>query len=106
MPAEDPRLKSLGRAIESLEKDLHADEAKAQEGRPRVIIDNKGLSLGFEFLANILVPALAGYFLDGWLGTKPLFFLLFFFAGIGAGFYFLYRLTLQNREKPVKTDAE
>ncbi|MCK6419059.1 MAG: AtpZ/AtpI family protein [Alphaproteobacteria bacterium] len=104
--SQDPRLQSLGQAIDALEKDIKEDKKEAEESRPRIVMDKKGLNLGIEFLANIMVPALVGYFMDDWLGTKPLFFLLFFFGGIAAGFYFLYRITLQNNKKVAKTDAE
>ncbi len=49
------------------------------------------LGLGVGFAASALVFAALGAFLDGRLGTTPLFTLLGVFVGGAAGFYSLYR---------------
>ena len=41
-------------------------------------------ALGTEFGVSIVAGVVAGYYLDGWLGTSPLFMLLFS-AGAFAG---------------------
>jgi ATP synthase protein I len=54
--------------------------------------DRKGLralgalsAVGFAFVLAIVIGFLAGYGLDRWLGTSPLFTILFFFFGVAAG---------------------
>jgi ATP synthase protein I len=54
--------------------------------------DGKGLralgalsAVGFAFVLAVVIGFLAGYGLDRWLGTSPLFTILFFFFGVAAG---------------------
>lgn len=42
-------------------------------------------TVGFSFVLAIVIGAGVGYVLDGWLGTSPWLFLLFFFLGLAAG---------------------
>lgn len=52
-----------------------------------------GLYMGlvYTFPTAILVPALAGWWLDGKLHTAPWFVLLGFFLGLAAGFTHLFK---------------
>lgn len=49
-----------------------------------------------ELLAGLLVGGVIGWYLDAWLGTSPLMFLLFLALGAAAGtrnvFRFAYRM--------------
>ncbi len=42
-------------------------------------------AVGIAFVLAVLFGFLIGYFLDRWLGTSPLFIILFFFVGVAAG---------------------
>ncbi len=42
-------------------------------------------AVGIAFVLAVVFGFLAGYFLDKWLGTSPLFIILFFFIGVAAG---------------------
>jgi len=64
-----------------------------------------GTAFGFAFRVGIeLVAALAvgvgiGWLLDRWLGTLPLFLLIFFFLGAAAGLLNVYRAAKEiNRD--------
>lgn len=48
-------------------------------------------SVGISFVLATILGAWFGYVLDKWLGTGPLFFLLFFVLGIVAGILNVYR---------------
>ena len=48
--------------------------------------------IGVSLLVTTLVGVLAGYWVDQQLGTKPLFVLVGFLAGAGAGSLLIYRL--------------
>jgi F0F1-type ATP synthase assembly protein I len=62
-----------------------------------------GIMLG---LATALF-ALGGNWIDGRLGTKPLFVLMGTFLGFGGGFWSMYsRLVLQGRKNEAEQDAE
>jgi ATP synthase protein I len=54
--------------------------------------DEKGLralgalsAVGIAFVLAVVMGFLAGFGLDSWLGTKPLFTIVFFFVGVAAG---------------------
>jgi len=51
-----------------------------------------GLRVGVELLAALVVGGGIGWLLDGWLGTKPWLFLVFFILGFAAGILNVYRL--------------
>jgi F0F1-type ATP synthase assembly protein I len=44
-------------------------------------------ALGFEFAGTVVAGVVAGYYLDGWLHTAPLFTLLLTLAGMGGALY-------------------
>ena len=48
--------------------------------------------IGLTLLVTTLIGVLAGYWLDGQLGTLPIFVMLGFFVGAGAGTLMIYRL--------------
>lgn len=48
--------------------------------------------IGFTLLVTTLVGTLGGYWLDGRLGTLPIFAMLGFLAGAGTGAYGIYKL--------------
>jgi ATP synthase protein I len=51
--------------------------------------------IGIALLISTLVGVLAGNWLDEQLGTLPIFVLIGFLAGAGAGARFIYRLVSQ-----------
>lgn len=53
----------------------------------------QGLQAGVELVVAIAVGTIIGYWLDVWLGTKPLFMIVMFFLGVGTGFYNVYRIS-------------
>jgi ATP synthase protein I len=48
--------------------------------------------IGVSLLVTTLIGVLAGYWVDGRLGTVPVFVLIGFFIGAGAGTLAIYRL--------------
>ena len=84
--------------LKDLEKKIHeakhgaelSDEEKLRIKRAH---DNKAaMQAGYEFVASVLLSAALGYFLDQWLGTSPLFLILLFLLGTGAGFMSIFRM--------------
>jgi F0F1-type ATP synthase assembly protein I len=57
----------------------HRDSALVRAGRFG--------ALGFEFAGTVVAGVVAGYYLDGWLHTAPLFTLLLTMAGMGGALY-------------------
>lgn len=106
--------------LDDLEEKLHAaehrDEPSDAERKASEDAENKrvGLQAGMEFTGSIAVGVLIGVGLDNWLGTKPIFMLVFFFLGVFTGFFNIYRVTsnlgssvgfseLHRRQKDAKT---
>jgi len=84
-----------GSHLDELSKRL--DKARA-EGTPREVQredTNKGigaaLRMATEFVVAVIVGGAIGWYLDGWLGTKPWLMILFFLLGVGAGFLNVFR---------------
>lgn len=61
--------------------------------------------LGIHLVASTFVGALIGWYLDKWLETKPVFFLLFLVFGIIAGFKNMYLETKKIQRELDKQDA-
>lgn len=57
------------------------------------------IRVGTEIVASTVIALGIGYLLDKWLGTRPLFLLLFFLFGAAAGFLNLYRVLQIDRHK-------
>lgn len=61
--------------------------------------------LGIHLVASTFVGALMGWYLDKWLDTKPVLFLLFLVFGIIAGFKNMYMETKKIQRKMDKENA-
>ena len=64
---------------------------KPPDGQPQQLRWGGGLQVGIELFAGILGGLLLGYGLDTWLGTRPLFLIVFFLLGAVAGMLNAYR---------------
>lgn len=49
-------------------------------------------TVGLSFVIAIVMGAWLGRLVDGWLGTQPWFFIVFFFAGLAAGVLNVFRI--------------
>ena len=60
---------------------------------------------GLTFALSTLLFLMGGWWLDGKVGTEPLFMILGAFVGAGAGFYRLYyHLVIEPRERDESGD--
>lgn len=86
--------------LESLDARLAAARARAAPPEPLEVATG-ALGAGFRFAVEIVVTTLVGtaigWQIDRWLGSKPLFLLLFMLLGLAAGFISLMRAV--NREQ-------
>jgi len=91
MTEDDPDERRLADLEERLKK------ARGHDGSPPPKTEGSGSSLGmalrlsFDIVAAVVVGAGIGWFLDHWLGTTPLLFIVFFFLGAAAGFFNVIR---------------
>ncbi len=54
------------------------------------------MKLSAELIGGVVAGGAIGWFLDGWLQTKPWLFILFFLLGTAAGMRNLIRAAMQN----------
>ncbi len=90
----DPRasLKELGDRLDKARGEMKRDAPRDGNG----IGDTQnalgqGLRIGVELVVAVVVAVGIGWALDNWFGTKPLLMVVFFFLGIGAGMWNVYR---------------
>lgn len=66
------------------------------------------LRLGVELVVGVGVGAVVGWFLDRWLDTSPLFLIVLFFLGAGAGTLNVFRaareMNLAGEEPPPEAE--
>lgn len=97
----------------SVTSDLAARISRAQDGRRARVAEansggakhmsgmSRGLRLGSEFIAAVLVGAGMGYLLDLWLGTSPWIMLVMLMVGFAAGVLNMTRSVREmNRASP------
>ena len=78
-----------------------------QQGREENLwqISGRYSGLGLQWALSILLFLAAGWWLDGKVGTAPLFTILGAFLGGGAGFYSLYvHLMVEPREREERSE--
>lgn len=51
-----------------------------------------------DMVANVAVAGAAGYFIDQWLDTMPIFFIICLMFGMASGVYTLYRHSQRQSE--------
>lgn len=90
----DPEIDDFEKRLEQAQNLRDQREGKSVPGAPPVSSEDKAnWSIGIEFVTTILLGTAAGYGLDKWLGTFPVFFLILFLTGNIVAFYNIYRLT-------------
>jgi ATP synthase protein I len=63
------------------------------------------MQVGLTMAGSILFCLAIGYYLDKWLGTRPLFIIIFILLGIVGGGVTVYRQIMQATEQDGKKDA-
>ena len=66
---------------------------------PKVTGAGAAAGMGLQFAISVILFLLAGQWLDGKLGTAPLFLILFVFVGAGASFYSIYRKLMEQQRR-------
>jgi len=66
----------------------------------------QGLRIAVELVAAVAIGTGIGWFLDSWLGTKPVLFLVFFLLGTVAGFLNVYRTAKEMDARAARERAE
>ncbi len=86
-PPED-----LGQKIKAA-REKHGLETTPQDDRAKQSGSSSAAAMrvATDLVAALVVGTFLGYWLDEWLGTRPLFMIAMFFIGFAAGFLNIYR---------------
>lgn len=86
-----PSLKKLNESIKKAQKKLEDGERESNSsGAFRTSVD---------LLSGVIIGSFAGYYLDKWLGTLPLFFIICFFLGVAGSALNIYRSVQRDNNK-------
>jgi len=100
-PKPDRRLEER---LREFERKLESEDG-AQGGMSEAERDRRGSALGkafklsTELVAGVFVGGFFGWLLDSWLGTLPLFLVVFLLLGIAAGFLNVIRVAREMGKK-------
>jgi ATP synthase protein I len=93
---EDKKLPSL----EELDKSIKEAQKKASGGDKQEENGSAGvLRTSIDLLAGVIVGSVSGFYLDKWLGTSPIFFLICFFLGVAGSALNIYRSAKRDNNK-------
>lgn len=100
------RASEIGQKLEEARQRQPADDPSAR-GRGEAL--GRAMRVSTELTAGIIVGGAIGWFLDDWLGTRPLFLILMFLLGSAAGILNVVRMASREKTPPapsVKDDEE
>ena len=104
LEAEQRESAALRSRLDRLSADLNASKdagSGEKDGGLSAGPLGEAMNLGFrvlaEFVSAVVVGALIGWSLDKWLGTAPLFLIVFVLFGAAAGFWSVYRIAVKTR---------
>jgi len=89
------RRKAHGESLASARRRYDPPPEESQRSRAL----GMAFKVGVDLVAGLLVGGFLGWYLDSWLGTKPILFLLFIALGAAAGIRSIFRQAYRmNRE--------
>jgi ATP synthase protein I len=79
--------------FDDLKKKIELTKTKYSQNTPESNPNIIGLAfrIGTELVAAVFVATFIGYYLDKWLGTKPIFIIILFMVGVAAGIFNVVR---------------
>ena len=87
-----PSLEDVEARLAAVRVQQDQGRAKSESRRASGAAQGVGFKIAAELVASVLVGAGAGYFLDQWLNTKPLFMVVMVFLGFGAALMNIFRI--------------
>lgn len=87
------RLKDLSSKIAEIRQEEAIEKAKADATERDATNMNVGVRAGAELITLIIAGTAIGWGLDKAFHSTPLFLIIFLLAGMGLGFYEVYRIT-------------
>ena len=91
--SDHDRLKKLSGDIAEIRQEEAVEKAKAAATERDATNMNTGVRAGAELISLIIAGAAIGYGIDRAFDVAPLGLIVFLLAGMGLGFYEVYRIT-------------
>lgn len=83
--------------LKNLKQKLSGGESKGN------IAEASGIKVVADMVAGLAVGLVLGYFTDRWLGTKPIFLIIFMIFGFFIGLYIFYKDLTRKRNSGNKS---
>ncbi|MCE3233503.1 MAG: hypothetical protein K0R98_1760 [Rickettsiaceae bacterium] len=87
-----PSLQELDKSIKEAKKRASGDDRQENSGAG-------AMRTSIDLLSGVVVGSVAGYYLDKWLNTLPLFFIICFFLGVAGSALNIYRTVKKDNNK-------
>lgn len=88
-----PSLKELDKSIKEAQKRASGDDGEGVNPSAGI------MRISIDLLAGVIVGSVSGFYLDKWLGTSPVFFLVCFFLGVAGSALNIYRSVKKDNNK-------
>lgn len=85
-----PSIEELGRSIEAVKKKVSGDDDNKDD---EPVSAAGALKISIELIAGVAVGSLIGYYIDTWLNTLPIFFIICFFLGVAGSALNIYKMS-------------
>jgi len=92
------RASEIGQRLDEVRQSRSPPPRAADRGRGEAMA--KALRVSSELIGGIVVGGALGWYLDEWLGTRPLFFIVLFLLGSAAGMLNVVRSALKEKTPP------
>lgn len=87
-----PSLQELDKSIKEAKKRAEGDSSG--KNKP-----GSAFRTSIDLVAGVVVGSVVGYYIDKWLGTLPVFFIVCFFLGVAGSALNIYRSIQQDNNK-------
>ena len=91
------KIKEITTRLEIAKKNIKSNQKNYESSNAASL--SKALKISTELVAAVVVGSLIGFLLDGWVDTKPLLTICFFFMGVAAGIMNVFRSAKKMHEK-------
>ncbi|HEX2580970.1 MAG TPA: AtpZ/AtpI family protein [Dongiaceae bacterium] len=102
-PKDSDKFRRLDRELEELKNRTEHTAQPSRETNREAGVAGLVSRISIELVVGLLVGLGAGYYLDRWLGTKPLFLITLMILGLAAGILNIVRLS-KDIERRLRKD--
>ncbi|MDA0781679.1 MAG: AtpZ/AtpI family protein [Rickettsiales bacterium] len=86
-------------SLQELDKSIKEAKKRAEGGDSQANKSGSAFRTSIDLVAGVVVGSVAGYYIDKWLGTLPVFFIVCFFLGVAGSALNIYRSIQRDNNK-------